>query len=241
MRLLKQKLEEEKDAEINSEACIEWAFAGRSHSKARQTHEDGKTKLSHTVWEHWIDSKSDSPAVDEGDMSVQENGDVLERGKSTDAATGLVYEYEELWHDLEAVPLGKKHNRSSLVLMAEDPERNLKGMAVKIGGWCQAIVKVEGALTVERWELKPAASTDTEDQDKERKHEIRTRNDWVRTFKMGAEPLPCEYMCSNTDGKIGLNGILRYWPKQNKFTNHMRSTEDTMGVPDWKIIEEYYF
>lgn len=240
VRLFRDKLEEAKATGKHTQACVNWAFAGRSHTKPQKSQTDDMIKLSHTVWDHWIDSRSNDPGIDEGDMWLQEDGDVLERGKSKDAVTGQETEYEELWHDLEVVRLGKKHNRSSLVLRADDPERNLRGMAVKVGGWCQAILKVGDALTIERWERKPAASTINQTLDEDDKHDKRTRNDWVRTFRVGEGKLPCGYMCSNTDGKIELNGVLRYIANTNEFSFYKTPNEDDRET-GWKVLEEYYW
>lgn len=242
VRLNLDKLDDEKAKGNHTEDCVEWAFAGRSHSKPRGDQAEDRIRLSHTVWDHWIDSKSNDPGIDEGDMCVQEDGDVLERGKSKDAVTGREIEYEELWHDLEVVPLGKKHNRSSLVLRVDNPENDLRGMAVKVGGWCQAILKVEDALTIERWEWKPAASTEGEDLAENDKAGKRTPNDWVRTFRFGEGTLPCEYMCSNTVGKIGLNAVLRHSAERDEFGTYKPHNDYDRDIETgWRVLEEYYW
>lgn len=240
VRLLLDKLEGAKATGTHTEASMEWAFAGRSHTTPSKAHGKDSEKLSHTVWDHWIDSRSNDPGIDEGDMWVQDDGDVLERGKSKDAVTGQEIEYEELWHDLEVVPLGKKHNRSSLVLRVDDPEKSLKGMAVKVGGWCQAILKVGDALTVERWERKPTASTETKDLAAIDNDDTRTRNDWVRTFRIGEGPMPCEHICSNTIGKLGLNGAVRFKGAMENFSGY-KPDDDWDYEIVWKVLEEYYW
>lgn len=187
-------------------------------------------QLSHTVWDHWIDSRTDNPDSDEGDMWVQPNGDILEKGKNSDPVTGEETEYEELWHDLEVEAFGKKHNRSSLVMRADEPARNIRGMAIKIGGWCEGILKVGDELTVERWEWKPKdCASDVASTEASMETE-RTRNDWMRTFKIGKVPLPCNHICSRTYGKFGLNAVLK-------------CTTDTDWESDieWKVAEEYYW
>lgn len=181
-------------------------------------------QLSHTVWDHWIDSRSNTPGSDEGDMWVQPNGDILEKGKSSDPVTGEEIEYEELWHDLHVEAFGKKDNRSSLVMKAHEPERNIRGMAIKIGGWCEGILKVEDELTVERWEWKPTECDSNVACTESSKEEERTRNDWIRTIKIGQGTLPCKEICSRSYGKFGLNAVLK-------------STTDI----DWKVAEEYYW
>lgn len=227
VRILREKLEEEKGHESNTERCLEWAFAGKSHTTISK---DSSMQLSHTVWDHWIDSRTDNPDSDEGDMWVQPNGDILEKGKNSDPVTGEETEYEELWHDLQVEAFGKKHNRSSLVMRADDPEKNIRGMAIKIGGWCEGILKVEDELTIERWEWRATNRvSDVASSDASVEAE-RTRNDWIRTFKIGNGMLPCKIMCSRTYGKFGLNAVL----------SHATDIEWKSDI-EWKVAEEYYW
>ena len=225
---MRDKYEQEKGQVENSFECIDWAFAGKSHSTAQGAREGGKIKLCHTVWDHWIDSNSEDPGVDEGDMWVQRDGDTLERGKQKNPDTGEETEYEELWHDLDVMPMGKKQNRSSVVMKLDDPEKHVKGMAVKIGGWCQGILKAGNDLTVERW-WKSDTTSDSETQEHTFSDKASTRNGWVRTFKCGQGILPCEYICSNTTGKLGMNSSNRIHPDSQ---NELRG---------WKVLEEYYW
>ena len=224
---------EEKDQGSFTGACIEWAFAGKSHTTPKQTRKDGQAEVSHTVWEHWIDSKSDNPGPDEGDMYLQGNGDLLERGTQKHPVTGEETEYEELWHDLDVEGFGKKHNRNTLVMKAEDSSRNLRGMVIKVGGWCQGIMKKGDALTVERWQYRPGSLSE-EDQkswawNRVGEPEDRTRNEWLLNFRAGQGVLPCKAICEQTSGKFGLNQVFK------------RKSEDLDKEADWKVVEEYYY
>ena len=231
MRIYKDKHEEETGKETNTKECIDWAFAGRSRTTPHGARKDGIIQLSHTVWEHWIDSKSNNPGPDEGDMLVQEDGDVMERGMQKHPVTGADTEYEELWHDLEVDAFGKKHNRSSLVLRAEQPESDVRGMAIKIGGWCQGILKTGDALTIERWEWKSSGGPDNDETSIEGgKQAARTNNGWVRTFRYGEGSLPCEEMCDRTSGRFGLHAIIK-----------RQLDAGSESELDWKVIEEYYW
>jgi len=104
---------------------------------------------SHSVWEHWIDSKSDDPASDEGDMYLQDNGDMLEKGTQKHPETGEEVEYEELWTELEVDVIPEEGGKYSTVLKHES--KNSRGMVVRVGGWCQGFLKEGRELTVERW------------------------------------------------------------------------------------------
>ncbi|CAF9928970.1 MAG: hypothetical protein ALECFALPRED_004183 [Alectoria fallacina] len=227
VRILRGKLEQEKNQEANTESCLNWAFAGKSHTTFSQ---DSSKQLSHTVWDHWIDSRSNNPDSDEGDMWVQPNGDILEKGKNSDPVSGEETEYEELWHDLQVEAFGKKHNRSSLVMRADQPERMIRGMAVKIGGWCEGLLKIGDGLTVERWEWRSTDSASNVAPTEASKEEKRTHNDWIRTFRLGDGTLPCKDMCSRSFGKFGLNAVL------NTITNN-----DWKSDIEWKVVEEYYW
>ena len=187
-------------------------------------------QLSHTVWDHWIDSRTNKPDSDEGDMSVQPNGDILEKGKNIDPVTGEETEYEELWHDLQVEAIGKKDNCSSLVMRADEPERNISGMAIKVGGWCEGILKVGDELTIERWEWKPTDRASDAASTEAIKEPERTRNDWIRSFKIGKGTLPCKNICSHTSGKFGLKAVLK----------SITDVEWNSDI-EWKVVEEYYW
>lgn len=106
-----------------------WGFAGTSWSP---TPTSGR-------WEHEIDSRAadgHDPIVDEGSLEVLENGDVLERGQMVDPdrpALGCC-DYEELWRD---EVLAGASQRVSIVL------ETAGGIVVRVGRWCQGILKKE--------------------------------------------------------------------------------------------------
>ena len=141
----KHQAESHQNLEANSLGILEWAFAGVS----RVTKGESPSHPSHTVWQHWVDSQSDDPARDEGDMYPQGNGDVLEKGTQKHPKTGEQTEYEELWTDLDIDIIPEEGGRYSTVLKAESGDA--KGLFIRIGGWCQGILKAGNDLTVERW------------------------------------------------------------------------------------------
>jgi len=178
---------------INSIAVVEWAFAGTS-STTQGSNGPGDTKSIHSVWEHWIDSKSDNPQPDEGNMWPQSNGDVLERGTQILPVTGLQTEYEELWGDLDVEKVGEEKERISIVLKVENQESHTRGLVVRVGDWCQGIMKSGGVLNIERW------------------HCMKTQNTWERVVKIGSSDLPCVAACNNEmtseKGTVVSNGLL---------------------------------
>lgn len=127
------------------------------------------------MWEHWIDSKSNNPPPDEGDMLPQPNGDLLEQGSQIHPVTGLLCEYEELWGDLDVEIVGEEVERVSLALKLEDEDNHSRGMIVRVGSWCQGILRVGGEITIERWQAKDVKS-----------------GEWSLVKKIGGAVLPCE-------------------------------------------------
>lgn len=202
VRVLLEPYGQEKVSPIISDSCIQWAFAGKTRSMQEVIGEEGTTVSWHSVWDHWIDSKSEDPVSDEGDMNLQEDGTVLETGKVVDAATGHIEHYEELWKDLPVDEIGKKGNKSSIVARADIPDEDIKGLVVKIGGSCQGLVKKGDRMTVERWRRQPQEGGDGELPATEGTET--TRNGWVRIFKSGVAELtlPCKTICEQTDGKF---------------------------------------
>lgn len=182
-------------------SVLEWAFAGKS-STSLGSLEDGLLKPQHSLWEHWIDSKSDNPSMDEGDMWPQGNGDVLERGTQHHPITGLECEYEELWGDLEVEIVGEEKHRISIVLKVDDNDAMVKGLVVRVGSWCQGILKVRDKTTIERWEWNPNASKTSE---------------WSKVVRIGDGVLPCN-ATFNQELNIGLlqSGNLQ-WKIVEKF------------------------
>lgn len=185
----------EKSVERHEASRLQWAFAGRSHNKSLAENEAKAGLRSHTVWDHWIESKDDDPAPDEGDMTLLEDGTVLEEGSGTDPVSGEVTKYEELWKDLPVEPSGSNQERDCIVLHTVDDERRLQGVVIKIGKWCQGIMKARGALAVERWSANSGPYGAYIGESETRSSQP---GEWVRTFRVGQQSLPCEALCRGT-------------------------------------------
>ena len=220
---------------------LEWAFGGQSRTEGART-ENGQQKPAHAVWEHWVDSNSDDPPTDEGDMWARPNGDVLEQGKMIKPGTGLVTTYEELWRDLEVELVGQEKTCTSVVLRAQDDGKGLRGMVIRVGGWCQGILKVGNDVTIERWQWvrstsklsrdtgragidnnkpvqKPRSGTALDDPfflfEKSR------QGDWERVARLGSRFVPCA---------VTFNLAL--------------ITDETIvevGEAEWEVIENYHW
>ncbi|KAH8774195.1 hypothetical protein BGZ57DRAFT_385977 [Hyaloscypha finlandica] len=127
---------------------LEWAFAGTSHSTPASAEED---KPAHTVWEHWVDSKvtNAEEVKDEGDMFLQDNGEVLESGIMVNPETGEEEKYEECWVDLDL-----QGEKVGWALKMEDGEKGSRGIAIRIGRWIEGIIRQGEKVGVARWRYK---------------------------------------------------------------------------------------
>ncbi|GAB7351392.1 hypothetical protein MBLNU459_g2069t1 [Dothideomycetes sp. NU459] len=191
-------------------SLLEWAFAGVSSSTLRLGNgdgdgdgddgDDGKGQgppVPHSTWTHEIDSNTDAPAADEGDMFAQPDGvHTLERGEMIDPTTGRLTRYEEKWADarVEVTEVdaagggggggggGEGGKRWSVVLGLDDEAAGAKGVVVRVGQWCQGIIKVRGEVSVERWRW---AVEETSDGSR--------KGDWKRVAKLGRLFLPCSF------------------------------------------------
>ncbi|KAL8969923.1 MAG: hypothetical protein Q9197_004085 [Variospora fuerteventurae] len=155
---------------------VQWAFAGTSESVC-----DSNGKCFFT-WHHWIDSQTDDPAHDRGEMITQDDGDVLEKGTMLNPETGMEDSYEELWTDLPLTPGSSSGPaRTCVVLRVEDVETGMRGMVVRVGRWCQGILKKDGAVSLERWQWVEGKENSPDGQ-------------WDVTVRVGADELPCAHI-----------------------------------------------
>lgn len=167
-------------------------------------------KYSHSVWEHWIDSRTDEPPIDEGDTWPQPDGDVLELGTQVDPVTGVKRKYEELWGDVPVQAFeGDNEERVSLVLKVDDREHNARGLVVRVGQYCQGILQVGDQLLLERWEWNNLAD----------EAEPGHQGSWRCKVRMGDGSLPCNQVL-NVKGYLH-GAIIR-----------------SAGL-EWRVIEDY--
>jgi len=159
---------------------LEWAFAGKSSTSQSEV----AGGPAHTIWSHAIDSQTSDPQRDEGDMYEQEDGDVLECGQNIDAESGEVKKYEELWHDIGVELVGQEKDYLSVVLTTDNQDNNTKGMIVRVGNWCQGILKVGEDTTVERWQWSRG-------------------DDWQLVAKLGTKLLICGATFDNSSLELG--------------------------------------
>lgn len=180
---------------------------------------------------HTVDSRSDCPTEDAGSFEQLANGDWLEKGKMLDFDDGKVKEYEEVWRDPIVFP------RISTVLMLEEEKGKAfqtnsatdaaKGTIIRVGNYCQGIMKVKGEVTCERWILDEGVE------------------EWRRIFRIGKGVLPCQVAC--IDHAVQGKGEERHGDGDTeddhgikKFEIHTEihnRDEITYGEHKWRIVE----
>lgn len=175
---------------------LEWAFAGTSSTELRAPtnikagNEKASKPILHGIWRHWIDSRAapghDGDTADEGELYPLPDGErTLERGAMVNPATGRKTEYEECWWD--------EADERSVVLRLEENGGKTKGMIVRVGRWCQGLIKVvhddeQVELAVERWKFTEEGK-------------------WQRVVKLGRVFMPC---ATTWDNSIAVGGKIEY-------------------------------
>ncbi len=128
---------------------------------------------------------------DKGEMMDLEDGNTLEKGGSVDEETGEVKRYEELWEELhwsKGMEMDDERLCHVMVKQTDNDPGAVSGMAIRIGGYAQGILKDSKGLTVERWEW-----VDDEDA-----------GVWQRTVRFGdGELAPLPWCAKTTAGPWG--------------------------------------
>ncbi|KAI9656698.1 MAG: holocytochrome c synthase [Trizodia sp. TS-e1964] len=153
LRILKPELELPNDGYTTGLLDLDrldWAVAGASATTEGHL-DDGKWIPTHTVWSHWIDSKTDEPVQDEGDIVPQANGSVIETGLMVNPCTGNIERYQESWVDTVPQAMPYEPYRVCIVLKTEDSTKAVRGMVIRAGHMCQGLLKINGGVNIERW------------------------------------------------------------------------------------------
>lgn len=137
----------------------------------------------HSTWHHTIDSRfPDATAVkDEGIMTPTSLGRTSERGVMVNPATGVMTKYEELWRDITPIIIPSVsdivvEDKTCMVLELRSEEHpEAQGMIVRVGQYCQGVMRVGEEFTAERWKWC----------------DDRTGSGWKRQARIGDYWLPC--------------------------------------------------
>lgn len=112
-------------------------------------------------------------------MYPRADGTVLEVGNMVNPATGKATDYEEVWADLPAQAIADAKARWSVVLDLDDGAHGVRGRIVRVGQWCQGVVKARGEVGCERWQWVQGTEA------------AETKGSWKRVAKLGRLFLPC--------------------------------------------------
>ncbi|SPO01445.1 uncharacterized protein DNG_04118 [Cephalotrichum gorgonifer] len=138
-------------AAAEEEERLDWAFAGTSSS--RPVENSGNR---YAVWKHWVDSLTIEAETVRDEAEVRDAGEVeLEAGRMVNPATGIEADYEEAWGSVEPIATESSGDRPvCVVLQTVDDGVGVRGMVVRVGQFCQGILRAGGDVTVERWEWR---------------------------------------------------------------------------------------
>lgn len=127
-------------SELPDGTTLYWAFAGTS------SHD---SVTNQAKWTHTVDSRYPDPSnvVDQGEFETLENGDTVERGTMQDFDDGRVKPYQEVWRD--EVDEGAE----CVVLELDNTTEGVRtvGVVVRLGDWCQGVLRDGEKVTAERW------------------------------------------------------------------------------------------
>jgi len=98
-------------------------------------------------------------------------------------------------------------------------------MVVRVGGWCQGIMKTGEEVTAERWARGKEGG-------------------WERVARVGPGILPCMVACMDRDESAGVGG--RYWRQARGLGFVVEKTvvegdRVTMGGVEWKVVERCHW
>ena len=172
------------------EGRLEWGFAGTS-SSVSISKGDGKEEegITHSTWHHYLDSRhpvaDPSIPVDEGDMYSLLPTLTLEVGHAFHPHLGRVAGHEELWRDVDATSTNARGTKECVALRCQDDEGGVRGVVVRVGGFCQGIVMQGAETTTERWEWKEEVGG------------------WKRVARTGGRFLPCLVVVGEEGVQVG--------------------------------------
>ena len=98
--------------------------------------------------------------------------------------------YEEMWEDLEIVPVDGKH--VVIVLKLDDTTAKARGVVVRVGRFCQGILRAGDQWIVERWEFRDGEEGNKGGvEDMDGGSVAGGNGNWKRTVRVGDMFLPC--------------------------------------------------
>lgn len=105
-------------------------------------------------------------------MVPSTDGKTVERGSMLNPATGKITPYEECWASVEAIPTEKNGKVECLVLLLHDDANEQRGVVMRLGQFCQGVVRSGKSFALERWKWT-------------------SEGGWKREVRIGDLFLPC--------------------------------------------------
>ena len=139
-------------------------------------------------------------------MTPLPNNRTLETGSMVNPATGQATAYEEVWQDIEPICTTsawadenlRLHNpgiepmRTVMVLTLQDDANQARGMVVRVGQYCQGVVRQGEYFSLDRWRWQAAGG-------------------WQRECRVGDLMLPCGWCFEpQMGGLMGVGARVRY-------------------------------
>ena len=167
---------------------LDWAFAGKSQRTLilqPDTPTDGSKVNARGVWHHWVDSRvpnQDAALVkDEGDLYAGSGHVEIEKGEMINPAIGALQRYEEAWEELRNMEKAPWIVLQTVTLEnsshEESRSQNVRGIILRVGDFCQGILRTEINVVVQRWMLDKVLKK------------------WQLLFNVGPENSACHKMC----------------------------------------------
>ena len=118
------------------------------------------------------------------------SGETLEKGTMKHPETGKESDYEELWGDVQVERVEEGKENVCVVLRLENEEKGLKGLVVRVGGWCQGMLRGMEEVAVERWRCKDSRTMDGWSDGGVPEERVEEEG-WQRITRLGDGEMPC--------------------------------------------------
>ncbi|KAF9697218.1 hypothetical protein EKO04_004681 [Ascochyta lentis] len=204
---------------------LEWGFAGHSSTTTSSSPPHPEYGVAnHSTWTHWLDSRhrvgDPQIPVDEGDLYAISPTLTIECGAAFHPHLGRVAGHEEAWRDVVGSPVGIGTETTGLenfsaLLRLHDDANGVRGVVLRVGRFCQAIVVLGARVSTERWEYIDhiddgftATSTSADFDGASTASPARCRTGWTRTARTGDCFLPCA--ATFRPQTLQLGGTVRY-------------------------------
>ncbi|KAF1959679.1 hypothetical protein CC80DRAFT_545124 [Byssothecium circinans] len=204
---------------------LEWAFSGKAFAQEipdpflisrpggpppSATPHQWAGPIKSCAWTHWIDSRhhvntpSHEMPDDSGIMYPLTETKTLEHGSAPNPATGKMQTHEELWSERKIEACWPSKSKWSIVLRLDALDMGVRGVAIRLGRYAQAVLMDGDVATVERWEYKKVVAGAKKGGEGEEEE----RWEWEKTVRIGDGSLPCPVMLQK-ESSLVKDGIVQ--------------------------------